>query len=955
MTTSAPAASASSTSARRARSRRSSARGGERREVERARARASGRPAAGLEAQRRAQRRPRREPGERERARARDRRVRGSTARDDAATASAEERPGADRRRSAAPPRRTRRSRRRARPERGPASPAVSAARGGGAVASAGRVASRPRARGPGATPSSRSRWARWPSSSPSLQRPGLEVAETKVDLHVAPGSFLRDVLSAWTPTRIAGPRLRRPVRRLPVADGAVLRARRPRSACPTGSSGGCGSARRWRSARGGWCACSTRSPGARAAPATWPAALLYMLNPYVVTYVGRTSITLLADGGAAVAAAVRAPRAARPARLVVAGGLRARADLDRRRRQRRRHRAGCCSARRCWWSTSWAGARVAPGAARAFVVRLVPVAALACAVVGRRRARPRALRPGLPALHRAAGDDLEHDLAARVAAAAGLLDELHRRRLHGHAARLPGRRRRLPGARAGRAGDAGHPRAVPGRRSRWTRRARYAPFFLALVAPRPAGDVRRLPRGRAAAPRGDLHLQPRAGRALPAHDATRRGRSSSLGLAGLGALGRARAAPAPARRGARRRGGAGGGRVLAAGARRSAWIASSGCPTACPAAWRDAAHDLDRTLPPGQRAMVLPGQLFAFYDWGGTYDPILPALTDRPVATRFIVPFADLRAVDLQWTTDALVSQQRAAARPAAAAARPHGRRRRRAGRRRRPLAQRRRARPPRRRGSCARSGRPPAPTARRGRVPGAAGTLEPAARLPQVRRWSVPHRRHGARAAARRARRWSTARRRRSPTSPPSARCAPTARCTTPPTSTRPRCAPQAGARGVVRHQRLQPPARLRRRAPARQHGLDRARRREALRGRRAARPVPAPRDRRADRRARRRRGGLGPRRLLARLRPVPRAPAVRRARRRPGDRVAGRPRAGHRSPPPRRELHGAARRRPRRPHALQRRPGPRGPRGGQRARVRRARRVEPAARSACAACAR
>ena len=29
------------------------------------------------------------------------------------------------------------------------------------------------------------------------LQRPGLEVAETKIDLHVAPASFLRDVLSA--------------------------------------------------------------------------------------------------------------------------------------------------------------------------------------------------------------------------------------------------------------------------------------------------------------------------------------------------------------------------------------------------------------------------------------------------------------------------------------------------------------------------------------------------------------------------------------------------------------------------------------------------------------------------------------------------------------------------------------------------------------------------------------
>ena len=36
-------------------------------------------------------------------------------------------------------------------------------------------------------------------------QRPGLEVAETKVDLHVAPGSFLRDVLSAWTPSGSLG------------------------------------------------------------------------------------------------------------------------------------------------------------------------------------------------------------------------------------------------------------------------------------------------------------------------------------------------------------------------------------------------------------------------------------------------------------------------------------------------------------------------------------------------------------------------------------------------------------------------------------------------------------------------------------------------------------------------------------------------------------------------------
>ena len=48
------------------------------------------------------------------------------------------------------------------------------------------------------------------------------------------------------------------------------------------------------------------------------------------------------------------------------------------------------------------------------------------------------------------------------------------------------------------------------------------------------------------------------------------------------------------------------------------------------PAAWREAAAELDRSLPANSRAMVLPGDLFSFYDWGGTVDPILPALTEQ-------------------------------------------------------------------------------------------------------------------------------------------------------------------------------------------------------------------------------------------------------------------------------------------------------------------------------------
>ncbi len=78
------------------------------------------------------------------------------------------------------------------------------------------------------------------------------------------------------------------------------------------------------------------------------------------------------------------------------------------------------------------------------------------------------------------------------------------------------------------------------------------------------------------------------------------------------------------------------------------------------PSAWRAAATDLDRELPASSRAMVLPGDLFSFYRWGGTVDPILPALSRRPVAERTEVPYADLRATDLLWTIDSLVHQQR-------------------------------------------------------------------------------------------------------------------------------------------------------------------------------------------------------------------------------------------------------------------------------------------------------
>ncbi|MBI5103621.1 MAG: DUF3367 domain-containing protein [Solirubrobacterales bacterium] len=77
------------------------------------------------------------------------------------------------------------------------------------------------------------------------------------------------------------------------------------------------------------------------------------------------------------------------------------------------------------------------------------------------------------------------------------------------------------------------------------------------------------------------------------------------------------------------------------------------------PASWRGVAARLDRA-PDGTRAMVLPGQLFANYTWGGTVDAVLPPLTSHPVTTRWIVPFADLRSSDLQFAVDGLVTQER-------------------------------------------------------------------------------------------------------------------------------------------------------------------------------------------------------------------------------------------------------------------------------------------------------
>lgn len=78
------------------------------------------------------------------------------------------------------------------------------------------------------------------------------------------------------------------------------------------------------------------------------------------------------------------------------------------------------------------------------------------------------------------------------------------------------------------------------------------------------------------------------------------------------------------------------------------------------PSAWTEAGKGLDKTLPANTRALVLPGQIFAYYNWGGTLDAILPRLTSKPVAVRYETPYSDLHAVDLLTTVDDLVQQRR-------------------------------------------------------------------------------------------------------------------------------------------------------------------------------------------------------------------------------------------------------------------------------------------------------
>ena len=348
------------------------------------------------------------------------------------------------------------------------------------------------------------------------IQRPGEATSDTKIGLHVDPVSFLGDVAAAWSPTEdlghVQGGQYGGYL--FPMgpffALGRVLGSRR-------GSCTGCGSGCPVPWPAWGIVRLMDALAGRPRGAAHLIAGLLFLLNPYVAVFTARTSVTLL--GYAAlpwlllcVHRGLRAPRswwwpAAFALAVACTGG-------------------GVNAAVTAWVLLGpllLARVRVADARgrrARAALVRLADGAADRArgGLVGDPDARAGAPRRRLPALHRAARDDLVDDEPARVPAADGLLDLLPRRRLRRAAAAAVRRRRGVPVRLAGGARRA----AGAGGRAQLVRAA--AALAGGRVpararARRPRGDGRRLPGGDAAAARDELHLQPRRAAAVPAHD----------------------------------------------------------------------------------------------------------------------------------------------------------------------------------------------------------------------------------------------------------------------------------------------------------------------------------------------------------------------------------------------------------------------------------------------------
>ena len=509
------------------------------------------------------------------------------------------------------------------------------------------------------------------------LQRPGWATSDTKIDLHVDPAGFLSEVASVWAPS---------------IDLGAVQGAQYSGYLWPMGPVFALLDAiglspwvahRVWLgllfalSAWGMLKLLDAFVGRPRGLPHVIGAGF-YLLNPYTVIFSARTSVVLL--GYAALPWLL----------LIVHRGVRAARDWR--------------DWRGWWWAAAFALILTSTGGgvnaavvgwmlvgpllllayeplvgsvrwrdAGAFLARIARACRPRLRLVDRAAARARGLRRGLPSVHRAATRYLGHQQRARGAPADGVLDVVCRRRFlrrrasalqrGGHPAVQPARRGGLPVAPGAR-----------GRRLRADaalalRTASCSSFWWSGAAIEVAGFPNGTPARegmewvyRNVSPLRFLRTTQKAAPLVAV------GVGGLLALfvhVGLRACARRRAAGCVAR-----------GRSPSR-ASIVVLILLSALPLVrgdgveeqlawkeIPAAWEQAGRDLDRELPRNTRALVLPGQIFAYYDWGGTIDAILPRLTERPVAVRFETPYADPHANDLLWTR-----------RPARAAAPPRTR----------------------------------------------------------------------------------------------------------------------------------------------------------------------------------------------------------------------------------------------------------------------------------------
>ena len=78
------------------------------------------------------------------------------------------------------------------------------------------------------------------------------------------------------------------------------------------------------------------------------------------------------------------------------------------------------------------------------------------------------------------------------------------------------------------------------------------------------------------------------------------------------------------------------------------------------PTAWSQAVSAAGRAAGDNQRTLVLPGELFGDYRWGNTWSSVAPALGRSPVAIRQVDQYADPRSAELLDDVDDTVQQAR-------------------------------------------------------------------------------------------------------------------------------------------------------------------------------------------------------------------------------------------------------------------------------------------------------